>query len=561
MSKKIAFITYETPFAPCGGIAAVMARLPGHVKDVSGLDSIVITPYHHQISKTTSLNMAPVGNFGSTFNKQPIVMTVRRYDDSRCSWYFLDPNNPQFFAGTPHPFRLGQADLLRDSILFGRSIHDALNIIDPQVEWILMMQDWEAATTVLDLASRGKHSNYKLFVTLHNSYDSGVTDSYLSHVGINNPSQCPGETILQRVIPLVQNPVFTVSEQFALDLVEDDFQSCVMAPHLKELLRPKLLGVNNGPFTDLAFDTSILEQARQGDFKPLHEWKSINRKEALKALDKLIPSDDKPVWGDRREFDRDDSACWFVMAGRDDARQKGYDVAAAGVESFLRKPANQEWNARFFFFPIPGDEGLEGLDFLKKLANSFPQEVLVLPFIWQEGFFATLQGANYGIMPSLYEPFGMANEFYLKGAVGIGRATGGILHQIVPLRAALSFSHAAEIRALHHHCESAHPTGILFRERDYIVSSIDDWRGINKAEYDIPGGTLRSLNRVQQRNQYALFQAMVHELELSITDAVNVYFSSQNATLYYRMLTEGIDFVRNTLSWERAAQEYVRNAL
>lgn len=42
MPKKIAFIAYEPPFAPCGGIAAVMGRLPGYVKDTSGLEVIVM---------------------------------------------------------------------------------------------------------------------------------------------------------------------------------------------------------------------------------------------------------------------------------------------------------------------------------------------------------------------------------------------------------------------------------------------------------------------------------------------------------------------------------------
>ena len=41
---NIAFVSYETPFAPCGGIAAVMGRLPARVQAVSHVDSVVITP-------------------------------------------------------------------------------------------------------------------------------------------------------------------------------------------------------------------------------------------------------------------------------------------------------------------------------------------------------------------------------------------------------------------------------------------------------------------------------------------------------------------------------------
>ena len=123
-----------------------------------------------------------------------------------------------------------------------------------------------------------------------------------------------------------------------------------------------------------------------------------------------------------------------------------------------------------FFPPIQGDEGLPGLEFLRELACRFPEDVLAFPFIWIAGFTAALQAAAFGLMPSLYEPFGMANEFYLTGAcVGVGRATGGNIEQIVPLRAGASFSRAVSVRANPHHSLSAHPTGILFRESDNIA--------------------------------------------------------------------------------------------
>jgi glycogen synthase len=157
-------------------------------------------------------------------------------------------------------------------------------------------------------------------------------------------------------------------------------------------------------------------------------------------------------------------------------------------------------------------------------------------------------------MPSLYEPFGMANEFYLNGTVGIGRATGGIVQQIAPLQSASSFTQAVQVRSERWHTALATPTGILFRERDNIESAVDDWRGINAAEYDIKG---RGLDRVEQRKRYPLFQSMARELMLSIVDGVQVYRDTPE--LYYRMLTEGINYIRCSFSWERAAQEYVSN--
>ena len=150
----------------------------------------------------------------------------------------------------------------------------------------------------------------------------------------------------------------------------------------------------------------------------------------------------------------------------------------------------------------------------------------------------------------------MANEFYLNGTAAIGRATGGIMQQIVPLRAGAAFSRAVRLRAQRWHSASAHPTGVLYREKDDIPSLFDDWRGINAGQYDAQGG---SPDRLEARREYPLFVAMAAELQRALADGVRVY--EENPELYYRMVTEGLHFVQRSFSWERAATEYVRLAL
>jgi glycogen synthase len=563
MSTKLVFVTYETPFAPAGGIAAVMGRLPDYIFKASGLETIVVTPYHHKIRATADLPTEEVGKILLDSPSGDLPIKLRLYEKD-VLWYFLQPEQPDFFAGSPHPFRVGETqdefarNLLRDSLLFGRATAKALEEIDPDAEWVLMMQDWEAATTALALS--GTQHRMKLFLTLHNSYDSPVSDEELAQAGIQYGA-CPGTTVLNRAIPRVQRTIFTVSDQFALDLCDDEFQSKIMAPHLTDMLRQRLLGVNNGPFTNLAVHSDILRKSMTGHYSSISKWKIKNREKALEALKKFQSSPDKPLWGDPMKFKSDPSICWFVMAGRDDPRQKGYDIAAAAVETFLE----ENGRACFFFFPMPGDEGLDGLCFLKDLSERFPKNVAVLPFRWEEGYVATLRGASFGLMPSLYEPFGMANEFYLNGTIGIGRATGGIIQQIVPLRGVSCFSHAAEVRSAKWHGSSTNPTGLLFRETDNVQSSEWDWHGINRAAYKLGR---ESPNRLQERRGiagdldlpgYQLFRAVSDELRHSLNDAVRLF--TQNSDLYYRMVTDGIDYVQRTFSWERAAGEYLRNAL
>jgi glycogen synthase len=544
---NIAFVSYETSFAPCGGIAAVMARLPARVQSASHVETVVITPFHHRIEKMATLGNSHEGSFGVTIADRTVVFHVHRHDD-KIPYYFLRPEDPRYFAGLKHPYDVPGEDLVRDALLFGAAVPRSLHIIHPGKRWTLLLQDWEAATATLAMAEIPGRS--RSFVTLHNSYDCTVSPEQLAASGIN-PDCCPGGTILQRALPLTELPVFTVSEQFAHDLTEDCLQTHVMAPQLQLTLKPRLIGIDNGAFTDTAVDAKALAAAEAGNFQPLADWKKGHRQTFLSALKKLQPSAEKPVWGDIARFNQDD-APWFVMAGRDDSRQKGYDVLARAAALYLE----QKEAGRFLFFPMPGDEGLGGLEFLKKLAERFPESVLVFPFMFREGFVGALRGATFGVMPSLYEPFGMANEFYLNGTVGIGRATGGIMQQVVPYRAAASFGLHVQQATARWHSPSTPPTGFLFRETDNLPSVVDDWRAINAAQYSRTGD---GPDRVEERQRYPLFQSMANELLLALCDGAGIVREQPQS--YYHMLTAGINHINQNFSWNRAALDYVRHAV
>ncbi len=71
MAKSLAFVTYETTHAPCGGIAAVMQHLPDAMRRQSGLPTCLITPFHHRIRKTVDLDLSPAGKCEVRGPKQP----------------------------------------------------------------------------------------------------------------------------------------------------------------------------------------------------------------------------------------------------------------------------------------------------------------------------------------------------------------------------------------------------------------------------------------------------------------------------------------------------------
>lgn len=542
---NLAFVSYETPFAPCGGIAAVLGRLPQQVQVAARRETVVLTPFHHRLEKMKSLGRSFEGSFGLECEDRHIVVNIYRHDD-KVPFYFLLPEDPAYFAGQRHPYDVPAADLMRDALFFGRAVIQALHVLHAGQRWTLLLQDWEAATVAL--AAAGSPDAPRSFITLHNSYDAAVSPDDLWRRGIN-PQATAGHSILQRALGASERPVFTVSGQFARDLVQETLQTRILAPHLQGILPGRITGIDNGPFVDLAVSAEILAEAQRGEVGPLLTWKAVNRQAFLAALDKLQPSADQPVWGNTRSFLRDE-APWFVMAGRDDPRQKGYDVAVQAATWFLE----QGGEARFLFFPVPGEEGRAGLGFLERLANRFPDSVLAFPFLFRSGFFSALRGAAFGIMPSFYEPFGMTNEFYLNGTAAIGRATGGITQQVIPLRSAACFSPAVEQRAAAWHPLSATPSGLLFREPDDWEFEQGDWAGINAGNY---AGEGTGPDRQEERLQYTLFQRMADELRVAILDGTRI--AREETDLYCRMVTAGIAHIRQSFSWEKAAQDYIRH--
>lgn len=411
------------------------------------------------------------------------------------------------------------------------------------------MQDWEAATTILAFTSKEKSGlDIAPYLTIHNTYDSGISESDLRQFD-GYPAILSGDTVLECALPLTLDPVFTVSEQFALDISSELLQTDIMIPHLQSVLPDRLLGVNNGPFVQSSIPENALESANSGDYSDLETWKAKNRTLALDAIENIEDSDHTPIWGDKSKFDRDEVP-WFVMAGRDDSRQKGYEIACITIHQLL----SREIPARFIFFPIPGDEGLPGIEFIHELADEFPHQVICFPFLFKDGFFAVMRGATYGLMPSYYEPFGMANEYYLSGVACIGRATGGICQQIAPNRKVSSFGSSAQQRADRWHAASSPPTGFLFREADNIPTSLADWLSINEADYKPGAGTA---NRLHSRKLLPTVQSMSDELAATIEDAIFLYSSHRKT--YYEMLVKGINFISSNFSWEKAALSYLEH--
>mgnify|MGYP000877089829 CR=1 FL=1 len=545
---RLAVVAYESPFAPCGGVAAVMKHLPGALAAEAGGRVAVFTPLHYrmlQAPRPADLLLAAV--YSVPLGTRQVTVNLRHLAQDPIDWYFVGTDQIELFAGAPDPYGVG-ANLTRDALFFGAAVARGLWMLDPRAAWGLHVIDWQAATTALALASGGQIWPHRVQLALHNSYDAPLRYYDLHQVGIS-PHDCPPagspetSTVLLRALPLVAPTVCTVSQQFAHDLVSEPLHTHLLAAHLQPHLPGRLRGVDDGCFVAPSVPAEITSAKPAAAPARLLAWKRERWVQAVEALTTLPGQEHEPVWGDRVAFAQaaaSGALAPLLMGGRDDSQQKGYDLAAAAIDRLLAA----DCPAQFILLPMPGGEGLAGLGYLRELAARWPSRVLALPFRFR-GYADLLAGTAYGLMPSLYEPFGSANEFYLAGTAVIARATGGLVQQVVPMPLASGWAVGVERLARAWHQPAAVPTGYLFREDEGLSAQPEAWWRLRGSRYGGPDG----------REHQPLFGSMVDAF-VDVTQAAVTRWRDEPEA-YATMVLAGLQHVRDGFTWQRAAREYL----
>jgi glycosyltransferase involved in cell wall biosynthesis len=263
------------------------------------------------------------------------------------------------------------------------------------------------------------------------------------------------------MIPLTDAPLSTVSPGFAAELTGDPLQSDHFATHLQRVYRLQgVVGVDNplfgapqSPFSEEAVDAFLA-----GSPRTLLAEKLAKRRQMLLILDEY---EDSRILGGLDGGDGQPlselppEVPVFMMFGRLDPGQKGFDLLTRAIEGF--RPGE----AKFMITPnIVGDVG-PWLDDLRQLAERRAGDVAVYPFRVEKGYMEAMAGASFAVMPSLYEPFGAATEAYLAGTPVVARATGGLTGQVID-----------------YNDDPRNSTGILFREKLPLGAS---WTAIMNA--------------------------------------------------------------------------------
>ncbi len=572
--RTVVFVTYESEFAKAGGLGAVMGVLPKHMaqhekcfvlaphfKHITDLDGLVqrakikdfaaLPPFSVSIGETTySVEMIKVTGLDGF---ETYLLSADGFFTARVDPYvnLRDPASPL----DPDTNPIDHDKLTEDALFFCAIVPRALAQLGATRDLVLQLQDWETACVAQAVKMAADVQAMACVLTVHNPYDrylggtgSALIAALLSHLDLQ------AQNVLTQMIPLVDGPLSTVSQNFALELTNDPLHARVFADHLQSVLRRKgLVGIDNGLFGKRAFPFSAQaeQQAGQGDFDAIQREKWARREKLAQVIAgyerELAQASDpgKDAWGVDLDLS-DPRLPVFLVMGRDDPRQKGFSVIA---EAIRRIPVGR---ARFIFTPMPGAEGLVGLEFLKRLAHDRPAEVKVFPFRLAPAPFGALSnGSSYMVMGSLYEPFGAANEAYLAGMPVVARATGGLVQQVVPHSNAGLSRYGQELVRKFHAKDSA-PSGFLFREPS-TLEDVDGWQALVDCAYwnQEPKG-----DRIADDRKYVpLFEAMVQAAAQALWAAIDFYASDQ--TGYAAMIYAGYHTLDN-FSWERAVREYRR---
>lgn len=523
--ENVVYCSFENRYAKSGGLAAVTKAIIPYLEKLPGVRrALLISPFYSRIMKRELLE-----DTGKRFQVVLGTKRVQAFLLRKENEYFIgadgyfDAHNPDgdpylYVAGDPEA---NQRKLLENALFFCKSVPSVLDKLDIRSHVILHLQEWQTAPAALSAKEamlEGTLESCGCVHTLHNPYDCFIPKKDLATLLVRperltkffTPDR-QGITAFQLGLPLSDAPLSTVSGHFAEEFSEDILQTAHFAPHLQDIFkRTRVVGVNNGmfiPFPPEYRDNAALNAAS------IRGAKKKKRRELLEILASYHPSQRFGSLTYRGESiaKLPDAIPIFVMSGRLDYSQKGYDILLRAIRQFGKD------EIKVVLSPPASDD--QALAFFRQTAEYCNGNLTVFPMRMEKGYQELQMGASYGLMPSIYEPFGAAVEYMAAGTVTIARATGGLLDQI-----------------------KDNVSGLLFRE--------------TAAHYTLPNiqAFTRTASQPEKRAGNPWSADMVAALAARMRDALDIF--KHQPDHYYSMMTEGFKKAR-TFDWETAARLYL----
>lgn len=532
--EQIVFASFENRFARSGGLAAVTVNTLPWLQQVNGFKkSALISPFYPGI-----MAAAPLQNTGKKtsviFGQRQIEVEIWSctvpYNEpapGEVTEYFLraegffTADNPLKDPYLYHPEDMGANDqaIRTNSLFYCKAVPAALAALGFSAGTVIHAQEWQTALlslTVKEAMIDDRLHSCAVIHTLHNPFDSYFSvDELKQTAGAARQSRIDhmlsgGATAWQIGLQLADGPITTVSENFAHEFTRDPIHTDHFAPHLQSIFqRGGVYGINNGPF--LPFSTDFPKRQKH-TLKEIAARKKAKRAELLQVLAEYTPPQrfGRLTWQGGSITALPDTIPILVMSGRLDPGQKGYDLLLQAIERFSID------EIKVILTPLATRN--TDLDYFYQVAAKYDGNVTVFPIRMQQGYQALQSGSTYGLMPSIYEPFGAAIEYMVNGTVVIARNTGGLADQI-----------------------TNGVNGFLFRElSDHYT--IDRIRAFAEAA---------AIVQWRKTNPWVL--DMVDALEATLRQAAVLF--AEHPEGYYEMVRQGFAAAAN-FSWQKNASSY-----
>jgi starch synthase len=394
---RIVFVAPEVyPFAKTGGLADVCGTLSLELERLGHDVSIIIPDYRCVKGVMPYSDRARVAVIG----KNVRVYFLRHQK-------FYDRPNIYGDANGDYPDNLERFMFLcHESLALMKELGAPVDIIH--------CHDWQ--TSLIPVIVRENYKDDPFFqktrtvVTIHNCGYQGVfpKDGF-SKLGVDGKLFEPkglefyGKINLLKGGLVYADRITTVSPQYAREIQTKEWGHGLEGV-VKEN-RSRLEGILNGlnydywdPETDVLIDPHYTPE----DAKPV---KRIH-KEKLQNICRLPVFDDIPVFG-------------FV--GRL-CYQKGLDLLESSIDGLMQRPIQ-------VVFVGVGEEKYQKL--LMKFAKKYPQQCGVMIRYDENLAHMVYAGADFFLMPSVYEPCGLAQMISLRyGAIPLVNGVGGLMDTV-----------------------------------------------------------------------------------------------------------------------------------
>jgi starch synthase len=418
---RILFVSSEIyPFAKSGGLADVSYSLPKALSQL-GLQVSTVMPFYKSVNRSRF-------KIESTGKRVEVEVGAGRFSFElyRCgnqiAHYFL--KNDHLF-GRDYLYGTPQGDYPDNDVRFGTFCHAVAKFIEEGVlkAEVVHVNDWQ--TALIPVLLRKKGIGLKTLQTIHNVAYQGIfpkrTIDKLSlgwELFNMEALEFWGKVNFLKGGIVFSDAVNTVSPTYAREITTPEY-----GYGLDGVLRKysyKLFGILNGIDYEVwnpETDRFIYENYGEGNV----ELKEVNKELLLKECG--LKGVEKPL---------------LVFIGRL-SRQKGIDLIVEGAEELRKRDAN-------FAILGFGDEFYnEASKKLKRFENFFVEVAFDEPM--SRKLYA---GADFLLMPSLYEPCGLNQMIAMRyGTLVVARKTGGLADTIVDVSEAGGYGFLFEKFSVH----------------------------------------------------------------------------------------------------------------